>query len=624
MEGGVPINKCVGGNKISSTDNRCAYFNCKDAPNQNECNETPVANGQFRSQSVCNSTCPMPQFGLSCDNATSSLSGLLSCNTNICSGLFSCRNNDGGSTNSNCGFCCCDPSKTGTDPNASDYDFCRNLNSKLQCLPNKTPCSGSNRGLCCGCSANSECNSGGSLSTNGCGNDSCCRTRPQVVAASTTPSQNQNYVCRNALITAPFDTKMNIISFAGNFVLLEEHDSDDLCPAGTNLLALGNDDFRNQSLLAKAWKTVQSWFIDSTRYIAGLFGQNTWAQAPQSTKIYCEVPGSVVPEQLGNQTILKFAPNRLLSPDTVYFAIVKGQDNLASSSTGVLSNYNIGMAGGGYDNQNIFGPFTDVQYPNSYIWSFRTLSDNNATSGICEVSRVSVDPAAHIFQKNTNDLNENDIDAANSTFDTISDRDRVYTAKAWSTTNQLLRPVQGYSWNWAFAIDHPNFIGTSTVSNLPNDETLLTVQPNITDQQTALHATAQFNSGNYVSTADKTASTTIRIFVCANPWPAVTNDDYWLPESDSLNCNPGSGNCNNYHYEFYYCRDAGDPNTTADDLPAISSGADAVSLGQSTRMVCSNNRTQECSTDPASSLYGVCGGGFCIWDILKESYFFKQ
>lgn len=614
-----PSDACVDGDRISGTDGRCDYYNCKPTPNQDECNSSvATSSGAFTKVSTCNSICSAPQFGLSCAG-----NNLNSCNTSVCGSVFSCINGNGGQNNSDCGSCCCDPSMTGTDPqDGATYDFCRSINSKLQCLPNKTPCSGNNRGLCCGCSDSSEC---GSPSVTGCGDDTCCHARPEVVTASTTPTQDQNYVCRNAIITAPFNTKMDIISFPGNFMLLEQHDLGDTCPSGTIQLSMGDANRLDQSLLARAWRTVKNWFVDSTRYLAGLFSQNTWAAPPASDKIYCQVQGSVLPEQLGTQTILKFLPNRLLSPDTVHYAIVLGQENLASSSSGVLSTYNIGMSGGGYNNSGtIYGPFEGAQFPNSYIWSFKTLSDNNATSGICEVDQISIDPPAHVFQKNVNDLNENDIDAGNNTFDTIDDRDRVYTAKAWSTTDQLLQPVTGYSWSWVFSIDHPAYVDFSAVNGLPSDQKLLVVQPNISDKQTTLHSDIHFDQSNYISTADKSASTTVRVFVCSNPWPPVSNSDYWFPEADGVNCNPGSGSCNNFHYEFYYCRDAGDPNTTDDDLPAISSGTGTVSLGQSNRMICSNNNELECSTNPNNPLYGICGNGLCIWEILKESYYFQQ
>ena len=109
---------------------------------------------------------------------------LPACNTGVSSCLtsYECLDDSG----SDC-RCCCNPAD----------DQCP---APLSCWANKSPCDGTNRGLCCGCTNDGECNGG----VEGCGNDSCCRGRPSVVAP-TNPADNATGVCRNVLIKADFE-----------------------------------------------------------------------------------------------------------------------------------------------------------------------------------------------------------------------------------------------------------------------------------------------------------------------------------------------------------------------------------------------------------------------------------
>ncbi|MHB8904135.1 MAG: hypothetical protein ACYC40_03485, partial [Patescibacteria group bacterium] len=132
------------------------------------------------------------------------------------------------------------------------------------------------------------------------------------------------------------------------------------------------------------------------------------------------------------------------------------------------------------------------------------------------------------------------------------------------------------------------------------------------------------NCCNNYSTGDLTGnSSNLYVFICQNPWPPVAADGSWSPWADNCQGSMG-GACSDYNYKFYYCRDTGD-NTTLDDLPAIIS--QAVIRGQSTNLVCSSNNSV------CSSLNSPCGpdndgngvpDGVCLWNILKESYFFRE
>jgi hypothetical protein len=461
----------------------------------------------------------------------------------------------------------------------------------------------------------------------GCSADSCCHARPSVVANS--PNTDQNNVCRNAVISVTFDMKMNNASLNNNFLLLSES-PDSTCPAGTSHLALGGENIQ-QNIFARIYNQIIRAFKRVSNSLARLFNPNQAIAYDISPALnYCVTPGITIFESTSQNTILKFTPTSVLQANTNYVAVVKGQqflDSLASSTAlnkaGVLSSFKVGMAGSGLNSSpapiNHYGPFGvgGPTFANSYSWHFKTLNDNNATSGLCLVDSVNLTPPSYIFQKNTSDdVNENDAISTDNTFDTVADRDKLYSAQALSASGLELQPISGvYSWTWLWTINDTSKLTFANVSDLPanGNRRLLKVQNGITDAQTLVTAQTVMGSNAFV-TPNKSKQVPAYIFVCSNPWPAVNNIDEWQPSRDLSGLNYG-----NYSYEFYYCRDAGDPNTTADDLPAISSGNDIINLGLSDRKVCSNDRQTECTVD------GDCAeGGFCVPDILKESYFFQQ
>jgi hypothetical protein len=103
--------------------------------------------------------------------------------------------------------CCCDPNLS-SDP-------CKNLNQRLACYPNQDPCTGNNRGLCCGCQNDSDCNLSGS-NVNGCGmkekDPKCCYPRPKLISVSFCDDIGPNDVRLNTAITLNFSEKMDFES----------------------------------------------------------------------------------------------------------------------------------------------------------------------------------------------------------------------------------------------------------------------------------------------------------------------------------------------------------------------------------------------------------------------------
>jgi len=236
----------------------------------------------------------------------------------------------------------------------------------------------------------------------------------------------------------------------------------------------------------------------------------------------------------------------------------------------------------------------------AFVSTFTTRAD------ICEIDYTTLVPNQYLFSTAAND--SADDTPGNASFDSRRDRDKVFEANAYSIDDQLLNPVTGYNWTWVFKSENPSLISTTTVSLMAN-KIIATAADKINDGKTLLYSTVEMSTGNqYFGGNGEKSSSELFVFICANPWPRIKSDGTWAPWRDKNNFanNP-------FNYDFYYCRDAGKPGTS-DDLPEISESA----IPKSPSKVCSNNNAQSCSSD------ANCSGGLCIWDILKEYYFFSN
>ena len=624
---------CLAGDKISGGVNNgfCAYYNCQTPPgNPLLCDLTPTTIPGFASTASCEFSCGNPPggAGLGCsdNNATSS------CNFGLCNfpGFACLKDTGAGGTYPDCGTCCC---QVGNNP-----DSCATPETpNLHCQADKGSCTGAARGLCCGCTKDSDC---GSINTVGCGIDTCCEARPSVV--STLPAAAANNVCRNASLKITFNQNMDLTSFGNNFLLFEERAyGNGVCPAGTFLAdSQLTEQLANQmptNIFARLWKNINF----KISRIFNLNNNQALATPPEANKLYCVVAGVTSAEEDGEQTSLIFTPSKLLSPATKYYAVIKGDEAL-NSQTGILSFAKIGLNERGFNNGNDnFINYSQIKfnnrvYPNSYSFQFTTLSDQGVNAGLCVIDHITIGPASYLFKTTVNDLNEKDDNINDRTFDTQADRDKVFTAQVYSANNQLLHPVGGYAWNWVWSIDDESIAKINTVSNIPENRKLIAAQLNVTDGQTKL--TAKIDMSNFRTTAGcggncnsyfigdgELKSSDIYIFVCDNPWPAVRANGEWYPWYDLAgNCSTNSTNCENFNYKFFYCRDAGAAGTL-DDLPVIVSSA--VVSGQGSNLLCSSDKTA------CSPLNSACGSdkngdgspdGLCLWNVLKESYFFRE
>ncbi len=597
-------------NECASTSNRLAFseeeentgyckrWSCEDNDIEQPCdNENPNLDGDYINLNSCYANCnPIPpQPGISCFNNFAS-----SCNFNSCGGsgiTFTCLTEAGavGSYPSDCGTCCCDPNAVG--------DTCSDINEVLHCQPNQYPCTGSARGLCCGASSDEEC---GSIENTGVGYDSCCRKRPEVVRNDLVPPTDAVNVCRNLVIKIPFDQRMNVNSLIFNTLLLEERDSNNYCPTGS--LIFNSLEKEKKHIFARLFDNIKNNFKKVFREITP-----TALALPSDNKLYCLVPGNIKVEQEAEQSVIYYYPSRLLLDETNYYLVVKGDEELDSQS-GVLSAWGIGMNGDGYaetEGEDIY--FNLVNFPNSFISKFTTLDDQEINSGVCEISYVKVSPASYLFNNSTNDLNENDNDPNNDTFDTIRDKDKVFFASAYTFDNQIIGPTTGYNWDWQWQIGNPSVLSElSTNPALTDDKIFVEIKSNITDANTYLEAVIDMSNypDNFINQGDGILDQAdITVFICRNPWPAI------LPHY--ISWNPWIDNI--FNYQFYYCRDDGS-SAFVDDLPALIHPP-VVPENTNNQFICS---TTNLPCDIGQNRCGLNDEGYCIWQVLVESYFFRQ
>ncbi|MFA5248024.1 MAG: IPT/TIG domain-containing protein [Patescibacteria group bacterium] len=553
----------------------CGYHVCDVNGGCSASNPTafPGAAKTFKSAADCDVKCAggTVNLGLSCENKATN-----ACDQSICQNPFACQAGlEGG-----CGYCCCDPNN----------DQCSVLNNNLKCQPNVSPCGGADRGLCCGCSSNSECVAGGNSPLGvGCGVDSCCRARPSVITTSPSPADGSDDACTNAAIYVDFNQIMSTASFKGNVLVVGEYSG--ACPPNSVLLSFGEN--KNLTIFTKA-----------ISFLHNIFGRDAKASpGPNPAMKYCAISGATSAEQVGvDSTRLIFKPVGILDVNVKYFVIIKGDDKL-DNSNGVRSSYGVGMYADNspVDNTATFGSITftntvnNIVYHPAFIWSFTTRDNGN--KGLCDIEKVDIKPPSYLFNKVENDLNENDTDSGADSFDKTKDADKVFVASAYSSDGQKLYPVTGYAWNWNWAVANGDV--AETINPTPfavNAETqLVRARSDIIDAQTGLTATVNItnrddsNIGNGL-----TALADLQVFACTNPWPSdIAADFTWYPWRDNpegMNCLPATGTCHNTGYKLYYCRDSGETGNTGDDLPAVSAGTTRGS-----------------------------GNG-----ILKESYFFDQ
>jgi cysteine-rich repeat protein len=375
-------------------------------------------------------------------------------------------------------------------------------------------------GLQCGFTQESSCPAGTGLDDHGC-----CAPRPTVVSQYPPALPTGTGICRNALITANFNTRLDEGSVRANFVVAERIvGAAAVCPAGTTTTVM-QIDTTGLPWWQKAWVNFISMFN---------------AQ-PANADVFCvgEVRGRLNIDSSNTSTgsIVTFSLERALKPNTEYRITFRGDNDLLDNPAvrdgvrtfrGVVSN----------------GPIQ---------WNFRTGTN------ICTVSSVDV----------------RDLSTEHPNLYVAPAEEHPYTAVPVSLQdgrNVPLSTVAEYDWTW-------DLWNTS-------DDTILGVTPGA-DPVRATGAARNKNGTAYVSTGIRIThdeitvpSSTNRIIrgselatvlLCENPWPARTVAPFSDSlDSDSLALYEPTFAASGVYYNFstLYCRDKNAAGT-ADDLPAM-------------------------------------------------------
>lgn len=503
-------NKCrgvVGNAKITSGADagKCGYYHCAGQT----CAADLAATGQFATATECETKCRVVSLqGQSCNLATTTTTGInpynnlpntqqIGCGYQLCAAPLSCRVASGISTTTtnpaDCGTCCCDPGN----------DTCAQLSTNLSCVANRGQCSGAGRGLCCGCQSDADC--GDSLN-NGCGRDTCCQARPALVG--TLPQDGDSGVCRNSVIRASFNQAVDLTSLSDNLLLIADYGSSRECPDGTRYLAM--DSAKPLSWLARLRQRILVWIKPSAL-----------AVLPSSGNTYCSVNREV---SVFNQEVV-IRPAAALDANRRYFVVMTTDADINDNRpTGVLSQAGVGMSRG----QSL--RFNNLQFPAAIQWSFTTGKQ------VCQIDHIEIDPTSILLSnlEDSADLN----------------------ATAISANGQSLATSTDYNWQWSW------LVGNQSVAQLSSTDNQATVRPqNKKDAETYVRATAQVtvdhSAGAGAGQTSFSQEAAIKVFLCANPWPARRNDGSWQPWTDYAT-----------NMQFYYCRD-GQANTQSSDLPGL-------------------------------------------------------
>jgi cysteine-rich repeat protein len=375
-------------------------------------------------------------------------------------------------------------------------------------------------GLQCGFTSEASCPAGTGLDDHGC-----CAPRPAVVTQYPPALPTGTGICRNAQITATFNTRLDEATVRANFVVAERIvGAAATCPSGTTPVTRGDLELQNAPWWQKIWHAIVSFVVP----------QAAWAD------VFCQgsVTGRLNFDNAAAGTTVSMTLDRALKPDTEYRITFRGDMDLLDNP----------------DNREGIRSARGVVANGPIQWSFRT------GARICTVSSV-----------NVRDLN---VDSPNL-FSAPSE-EHPYRATPVSIQDGRTVPlstVAEYSWSWD---------GWNT-----SDDTVLGVTPGLAP--TAATGTARNKNGTaYVSAAIRITndevtvpSTTNRIIrgsalatvlLCENPWPARTI----APFSDSLD-SPSLALYSSafaasgvyYNFSTMYCRDSGAANDLSDDLPAM-------------------------------------------------------
>ncbi|MBI4142683.1 Ig-like domain-containing protein [Candidatus Uhrbacteria bacterium] len=349
--------------------------------------------------------------------------------------------------------------------------------------------------------------------THGLNRAGCCALRPSI--AGRTPGSNAANVCRNTRISVQFSEALD----AGSIGVTPN--------IGGAATVLRGAVLEQQA--AGAWETV-------------------------TTAIPTVMSGSV--DHAGNPIAdtITFRLEQPLVPSAIYRVKVFGRD---ADTAGLEQS--VRTADG-------------VRLHQTESWTFTTGAE------VCAIANVRVTPSQFLLQRRG--------------------QQAALEASAYARVGadfEPIVPVGGYRWTYAWqstASDVTTPVGCAVGSATcafgiadvaKNGEARGEATATVTENAFGPSCTTgeNGNAETVCGTADACVngrctgashrgSSRLRVFLCENPWPAVENPVTWnsypRPTTDT---DARSEELREERVSFSYCRDAGDPKTTDDDLPAI-------------------------------------------------------
>jgi hypothetical protein len=359
----------------------------------------------------------------------------------------------------------------------------------------------------------------------------------QTVPTSVKPFQTN--FCRNGIIDIYFNDLVDPTTISKDNFLLE-------C---STKIAKGDN------IINKGLAFVKNIFVKLTGLDNYLLAANTCPLNPDDYKLsYINYEG---------KTIVEIIPNDLLDAGASFKVTVKGGDAGVKKYNGAL-----------LDVSN--SPVADTD---SYIFGFQSAGDpalpDTETNGICQVNNILVfvsstpDLNSEILRKDYNDLftcagntcqSEIDYDQSGS----LDGNQHKYHAVAKFSGGITLKAI--YTWSKSDSLDPQRAL---SFHEIDSDGTDVDTNPDeykftntsgkvyVTDApikvavaKLIIQAQAQGVTSNV-----KSQDFTVYLLLCKNPWPSL--DERTFPQAQ----------INAYNFGTWYCRDAGDPNRTDDDLP---------------------------------------------------------
>ncbi|MBU1705813.1 DUF4215 domain-containing protein, partial [Patescibacteria group bacterium] len=454
---------------------------------------------------------------------------------------------------------------------ADVYVVKSNISATVENSPSSPVSGTANVSLACVCQTDAQC---GDSANYGCGTRGCCFERPMI--STMYPSDGQVNVCRNTALWFEFDQAMDPASIqeGRNFFLklvnLNGSDLDQTACEAAGYTYVASAD--HQPWLVRAWHWVKD-------FVTGFFGRDAAAALYQG----CIVPNvSYSSEIVGAGSRLRINLNELLNQDAAYQIVALDDPNKADGlAEGLVNKFAVGLKAGS-------------------LATFRVGDE------ICSLDEVRVE-----------DLGKTPFDRLNPSYTLFTKTAEVHRLQGagFSFRNGVAQEIQPidtvYDWTWSWNstfVDDPadcpaddpatpslnenanclasadqNAVNISNPTAPDNNPTQADVTAQNQDGRESAYAIATittnqhcaggFNAGQ-VCTDDAgcpggacvpekiDGSLPLTVLLCSNPWP-----DANFPFVQSSN-NSGNGR-GPTNFGFYYCRDAGDPNTPDDDLPAM-------------------------------------------------------